>query len=1162
MSVDPLVEIGALAGDLVVQAGAGTGKTHALVTLYLHLATGLGARDAPLSPARLLVITFTEKAAGELRERIRARLGGLLDRGLAAEPLLAQAAARSGRQAPPPALLRGALAELGRAPIGTFHGFGHALLRRHARALGLDPAFGLLDEVEAQAAALEAVRQVVVGALAAADPAVEALVDALGFYPHGRAGVVEAVARVRAALAEEGRPAAGIADAYAADRLADDHRAALAALRSALADLGGIEDRVGEKSRARVARLREAAPARELDGDGAAALLAALRDELKSIRASRGEDEAVAQARERTRGAIDALAEALAARRVAPMAAALARLIDVAEARYAAWKRAHAVVDFADLIVLPRDALRDRPALARAEGERFAVLLVDEFQDTNRAQAELVAHLAAAATNGGDGRRFIVGDRKQSIYEFRGADVAAFAEAAAAMRAAGAGEVLLRRSFRSAPRVVALCNALFARAFGEGDGPAWALRFEPARDALVADRPDDARAGAELLRVAAPEGASGVERRRAEARAIAARMRALLADGRRPRDLALLLRRYTHLGVYLEALRRAGLPHYVVRGRGFYEAQEVRDVAALIALLHDPDDRLALTAVLRSPLCGLSDPGLARLAGADRLGAVALRAPDEAPLDGADRAALAELAERVAHLRRFMDRLGPGGLLREALEVFDLRAIWAATPDGDQKIANLEHLVARADELAGDPIGSAADLPGFARWIERAVCPQSALDASGAQIVDERDDVVRVMSVHQAKGLEFPVVFVADCGARENERHAPVAYDATLGLALKAPGEEGQPGFVHTTPSRRVRDLRSARQRAESLRLFYVAATRARDRVVFSGERGDSDGGWRAHLDAVLADPRTASLLEVTEDPLAAAPPAVDAGVPREVDVAALPAFAAPTPVAARRLRVAVTQLQDFALCARRYHLFHELRLEEHPRAAHAEPPFADGADDPLAGVPADPLRAGTLAHRLLQRCTFGLDPDPARAELRALLGEEGYARGAPAVAEVEAHVLGFLATRFARGLTGRPVRRELPFALGLPSTAGARVLRGQIDLLVFSAEGIDVLDYKHARRGDLDAYRFQLDAYALAARALYPAAPRVRVGLSFLREADPSPVWLEVDPADRTAARLGALADALAGARLERARPGVERPRCEAIGCGYLGLCHGEARG
>jgi ATP-dependent helicase/nuclease subunit A len=202
---------------------------------------------------------------------------------------------------------------------------------------------------------------------------------------------------------------------------------------------------------------------------------------------------------------------------------------------------------------------------------------------------------------------------------------------------------------------------------------------------------------------------------------------------------------------------------------------------------------------------------------------------------------------------------------------------------------------------------------------------------------------------------------------------------------------------------------------------------------------------------------------------------------------------------------------------------------------------------------PLDPLRRGTLAHRLLERCRFEGD-----ADLDAILVADGYDPAEPAVAEVRQDVARFLATPFARALRGRPLRRELPFLLSVPFGDGAQLhVRGQIDLLVLDAGGITVLDYKHARRGDEADYRFQLQAYALAASRLYPSAPAISAGLVFLKEADPTPRVAPLSPDAGFSDGLARLAADLAAARAGDEWPGRPLDTCRAIRCGYVYRCH-----
>ncbi len=1129
MSADTLRDIGMFARDLVVQAGAGTGKTHALVTLYLHLVTGLGERTQPVPPARILVITFTDKAAGELEERIRGRLTALCDRGLDAEESLVAAAARTGRSLPRVDALRAALTELTRAPIGTFHAIGQALLRRHAALAGVDPSFSLLDPVEADSRAVEAARAVTLDALAREDVPVQALVEALSFGGRERPGFIEELARLRAALAEEGREADGIAAAYEPRLLDAELVEARVAVEVALADFAKLVpllEKMSHEHALEVVQLgaRFGTPAFDE---------AALRGRMKHIR-SKDRRDSLTAARVALYGSLDHHAEAQASIDVAPAARAVERLVGEVERRYADEKRRDGVVDFGDLIRLPRDALRADADLARREAERYDAVLVDEFQDTNAVQSELVALLCDGVVPEAGGRRFVVGDRKQSIYEFRGADVAVFTRVAEQLRERGAHEVLLRRSFRSAPRVIDFCNVLFESAFAaRAAAEPWALSFVPERDALLAERQDAQDSIVELLQtseVGEDKVPSDVQRRR-EADAIVGHMRGALAAGRRPGHMALLLRRYTHLGTYLSALSSAGIPHYVVRGRGFYEAQEIRDLASLLLLLVDPSDRLALVGVLRSPLCGLSDEGLGSLVATHELDTTQLVHGLTAPMSDTDRARLALFRARLVDLEVAAQHLSPSALLRRIVQRFDLVPLLAATPDGLQKVANIDQLLLRAAivERERPPL---SDLAGFARWLGRAVRPQSSVDEAEAQIADERDDVVRIMTIHQSKGLEFPVVYVADCGAPGRSPTGLWAYDPDLGLGMKRPADRHE-----TAVSRRVSERRKRRHEAESLRLFYVAATRARDRLVFSGE--GKAGTWRGFIDALPA-----GLLDVVPRARPVPPAPLPPPVERSVDIDALPAFRPPPSLTSRSLRVAVTALDEFGRCERRYHLLQELALDD-GRPGQRRGHLAHGLD---------PLGAGTLAHWLLERCTFGLSEDASHAELVRL----GEGHGDLDVAAIVGEVAAFLRTPFAQGLAERPLRRELPFSLSLPARAGdVRVVRGQMDLVIFGEDEVAVLDYKHARRGEPDAHRFQLGAYAVAARALYPRAQAIRVGVVYLRDENPGPVWIALADEQILAGQLAAVAERLAVARLTGERAMVPSATCASIGCGFVGWCH-----
>ena len=502
-----------------------------------------------------------------------------------------------------------------------------------------------------------------------------------------------------------------------------------------------------------------------------------------------------------------------------------------------------------------------------------------------------------------------VGDLKQSIYRFRGADVAVLrglvdrlrmrpgaaqsrglpgtgrdgdalgAPVAHGDRGAPPGRVLhLSQNHRSSPGVLRLVNELFARCMqpaAGGSARPYELSFGEA-DRLLAVRAGGDQPACELLVDGSTEGDAAARRQR-EARAVAARVVAVVSGragvlvrerarpaageagppggevGRLPRwgDVAILFRRLTQVGPYERALREAGIPSRLSRGGGFYQAPEVRDLGELLASL-TTGEAGALAALLRSPLCGVGEGSLLALA---RLGLqqLAIWSPAEAAralveafpgaadrwpdpgIDSSDAGRLRRFLEVWGQLRSEVGRLAVADLLARAVERLDLEAAHLAAPDGERRLANLRKalaLAAQHDEAGGDAEGFARRLRRLAAEAPRE--PEAEL---------EPGDAVALLSVHQAKGLEWPVVFVPDLGAAApaDTRRAVRDPAGFLAAAFHDPAA----GRDHPTVA-----LMAAREEgrragaAESRRLLYVALTRARDRLILSGEAGRGES-WR-----------------------------------------------------------------------------------------------------------------------------------------------------------------------------------------------------------------------------------------------------------------------------------------------------------------------------
>jgi ATP-dependent exoDNAse (exonuclease V) beta subunit len=632
---------------------------------------------------------------------------------------------------------------------------------------------------------------------------------------------------------------------------------------------------------------------------------------------------------------------------------------------------------------------------------------------------------------------------------------------------------------------------------------------------------------------------------------------------RRPRwgDLAILFRRTTALGVYERALRAAGVPVRLARG-AFHQAPEVRDLGELLASLTDPGDQLAWAALLRSPLCAVSDGALLQLT---TLPLSALPAASGDQLDGlalpaAERRRLDRFLAAWRALRPLRDRLPPGALLARAVEALDLEAALAAGPDGERRRRNLEKALALAHRF-GERGGTAAELAARLRWLASQPPrePEADLDAA---------DAVTLLSVHAAKGLEWPIVFLPDLAAPTRSDADRARLDPE-GVLCADWYDEASAGFVRTPSLEAAREEAKRASAAESRRLLYVALTRARDLLVLSGEgRPKQDGtrtfpGWRGLLEAAVAGaPALALRIRLPDAAGAAHGPAVEAppeSPPSPLAELATPRLARPPPPPSSRL--AVTQLAEYARCPRRHHLTRVLGLVE-PTGLHG------GATDD------DPARAtsrGTLAHAMLAELELTAPPLAQRAQLAAVAARRGYDPADPGVVKIRDELVRFLAAppglALAEAAAEGRLRREVPFLLrlgGEGSGPPACYLNGAIDALVAPRPGgrVLVLDFKYAlpRAEAAERYRVQLVAYALAASRAGGGGP-IEARLQFLRGDFSS---LDVTP---TAAAMAALeqeapvlALGLASGTGER-RPealGRDRARCSTEGCGFVERCFG----
>jgi ATP-dependent helicase/nuclease subunit A len=1167
------------AGNVLVRAGAGSGKTEVLAQRFVALLAGDISGRAPLAPERIAAITFTEKATADMRRRI----AEVLDQRIACEDEAARRAA----------LIR-ARRMLGLARISTIHAFCARMLREYPIEAGVDPGFEVLDEYQSMTFLESACREMIADAVRRHEAGAMRLVGARGLYGFThQMGAIEVVLKVIGEAARLGRSHEWIR--ATAETTAEKLRAcgaAIPGLRAQLAGLvrgllalRGVQGKAGEvldQLRGEWPPLRSAIEAFDADSEPAALdALLALDEKLpdkrnQTIKGTLGEIDEV----------IERLHQSYGAYRAAPATIEIAALVADIAAELERRKRDERVVTFDDLLTLANRLLHDHPEVALRYRRTLGALLVDEYQDTDSIQDGVVRLLTEHSAPAPE--LFVVGDEKQSIYRFRGADVTVF------NRRRELDSILsqpLRENRRSLPAIIDFVNAVTAhtmRPDDDADNKPYRVKWSEEHK-LQSIRPSGNAPAVELIVGPEVRDGDGAKRstralRRVEADAIARRCARMIGeqqvtdagtDAPRPMqfgDIALLLRSFGDVAIYEDAFARAGVPSYTVKGRGFYDCKEVKDLAALLAAIDDPQNPIELAAALRSPLFNLSDQCLLEMAlhldeqraaqGRSRPLSSLFEDPSEdfAWL-GVEREAALGAKEVLSALRKMRERASLTAIVERALELTLFEAVMLGLTHGLQRAANVRKLMETAREFETHRFFGLGD---FVRHLRRLV--QEAPREPLAQIAGETENVVRLMTIHQAKGLEFPVVIVADLGRRPHSDYESIVMTPDDGLLVCdtiGAGDDKLPNPLLAA----LRDAVKHQEQAEAARVLYVAMTRARDRLVLS--EGASSAEWANHIREVIGSQRIKDFLQSPEADTIVEVDDVSVVIRRAAvlaaDQTAPPADKAPPPLAelaqAARARLrfvappacelvtSPSALEDFERCPRQYFLRHELELPEGDGAA-----FADGG-----GATA----MGTIAHAVLEQLTPAPPPRGLEEEITRLVGLHGAgttldaAERGPLVRDLLRYASS--PEYLAAALPGTAaVRRETPFFMSIESAGLTLFVRGRIDLLSDDGERLVVSDYKYARGAGGD-YQVQMECYALAAVEAVPGRS-VTAEVVYLRERTERR-RLKLPPPAQIRAHLLAIGRRIAAARAERGAAGYPKrpaePRvCRALGCGYVARC------
>jgi ATP-dependent exoDNAse (exonuclease V) beta subunit len=852
----------ALDDTLVVEAAAGTGKTTELVERIVRvLATGRAKVDG------VVAVTFTEKAAGELKLRLREALD----------------LARTSADADARERLNDALQSLEEAHVSTIHGFCAELLRERPVEARVDPLFSVLTEPQAERLFDQGFSGWIQAQLQDPPEGVRRGLRRSIWQGYGTVTREDTpIDRLRRAAWElaQWRDFNGPWTRRPFDRVGDitrlvDALHAFAALTEApsyakdtlFLDTAGARHLSAEIAIQQESLRLKADDDRDYDGWEARFVDLSRDRYFSKVRHGRGPGYKPGVPRQRVLDAYEALKVQLDQFRLdadADLAAALQQELAGALARYEGLKARAGALDFLDLLLKARDLVRGNAGVRRGFQRRFTRIFVDEFQDTDPLQAEILLLLASDDPEQDDwrkvvpapGRLFIVGDPKQSIYRFRRADVGTYRDVCERLVACGAKLVTLTTSFRSVPHIQACVNAAFAPVM-TGDPVTLQADYVP----LSRHRPDiKGQPAVVVLPVPEPYGTRNLSAAKIEASlpdATGAFVDWLIEESAwkvngRPiqaRDICILFRRFLSFGEdvtepYVRALEARGVRHVLVGGKSFHNREEVETIRAALSAIEWPDDELAVFAALHGALFAIGDEEL--LEWKQRFSVFhPFRIPREEV--AAHLQPIVESLKLLQHLHRRRNYRPVAETIQDLLDATRAHVGIVLRSAGEQALANVLHVaeLARQYEANGGL--------SFRGFVDELRVAAETAQAAEAPILEETSDGVRMMTVHKAKGLEFPVVVLADLTCKLSRAEAGRWLDAPNDIcALKIGGWSPIDLLLHDAEE-------AARDRAESQRLTYVAATRARDLLVVPAV-GDApyDGGWLDPLVPAVYPPEDA----------------------------------------------------------------------------------------------------------------------------------------------------------------------------------------------------------------------------------------------------------------------------------------------------------------
>jgi len=998
--------------DLVVSAGAGSGKTRVLVERYLYLLSqGVKISD-------ILAITFTRKAALEMKQRIR---NALIERG-----------------AP-----QSVLNDFTQAHISTIHGFCQRIVADHPCQAGIDPRFRVAEEWESRSILSQVVQDLLADYLAQGNPEITALRESFRQSAMLVDYLIEIYQRMIAQGARDFRVPDQSAELLPQMILCrNEFITQLGSWLNSL-DLQALSAAKQEtvESLSSLLRVYQADQQNQDEEE----LLQEFYSLLGGNWAKTLKDDV-----QRLRDLCGELRQLIIDQQGNQILQQVGDLLTQIDQEYTRRKTAAGIVDFNDLELLAKQLLA---AHAIDHTYHFQHVMVDEAQDVNPIQTQIIELLTAKP----GAKLFIVGDPKQSIYRFRGAQVEVFMQLQEKIKVQGQ-HIHLQDNFRSRRHLIEFSNQFFPNLFSDEK-----IIYET----VTPQRADAEQCTVELL--ISPKQDNLVQSRAGEAQQIAAYISKLVSQGYRYRDITILLRSMTNVSVYERALHEHGIPFVNLSGRGFYQRPEIQDVLNFVKWLQDASDAISKVAVLRSPFFAVSDAGLYwyQVGKWDQISM-----EDQAKL---------ELAHNLyPELQKALVTLPAPYLLEKLLTATDFCTNTLGLPMGQQRLANINKLQDISWQLWAK---------GYTSFNEQLnyiaeVMEQQAREGE-ARLDTEVSDVVTIMTIHGSKGLEFPVVILPDlCTSFLKNEGSLLHYHSQYGLTIK-----------DTSTYQKIKALLREEAASEAKRLLYVAITRAQEQLVLSGIGNAEDYDLERPLaemttwwEWILAlcrqvDPALLHIIDTEEHKQAAVQANEVAAADEQNDVGTLPLTQPKYALAS----FSVTSLMVYGLCPRRYFYRYILRVPEI---------IIDGKVQ-NTGEGLNPLARGNIVHRVCEHLNAGTDPEQL---LDWAIAMEGVKVNAQQRSELQDTIQRYLASRYYQLGLSYSVSREVEFTVPLENY----LITGTVDQVIDTGSDLIIVDLKtnHITPEQVEStavsYSWQLRIYAWALQKLL-GKPVKEVSLYFL---------------------------------------------------------------